>query len=180
LGEQQQLSQALKNPDSLFAVALVLLGIFSVDRASVDLSTAPFLLLIFLWLLNEMLIKGVDGRVGIFVMDFCWALWSSAMFLFVFSVLHNFLHAFTSYLQLGGSVVFFTVIALGYYTSTWSKDGKYFRNSRRLWISEKIIVFCLSYALFWLILLFVSAVTGTSIFNLPYLTLVARSLASFL
>ena len=180
MDEQQQLSQVFKNPDSLFAVALVLLGIFSVDRASVDLSTAPFLLLIFLWLLNEMLIKGLDSRVGIFVMDFCWALWSNAMFLFLFSLLHNFLHAFTYYLQFGGSVLFFAVIALGYYTSTWSKDGKYFRNSKRLWISEKIIVFILGYSLFWLILLFVSAVTRTPIFNLPYFVLVVRSLASFL
>jgi hypothetical protein len=172
LVEQQQLTQVFKNLDNLFPIALVLLGIFLVDRTSVDLSTPLFLLLIFLWLLNEILIKGVDIRVGIFVTDFCWALWSSTMFLFLFSLLQNFFQTFTSYLQLGGSVLFFTVITLGYYTSTWSKDSKYFRNSRGLWIFEKIIVFCLSYALFWLLLLFVSAVTRTPIFELPSFLLV--------
>jgi hypothetical protein len=164
LDETQQLAQAFKNPDSLFAIALVLLGIFSVDRAYVELSTAPFLLLIFLWLLNEVLIKGVDHRFGIFVTDFCWALWSNTMFLFVFTLLHTFLHAFIPYLQLGGSALFFTVITLGYYMSTWPRDGQYFRHSRRLWVFEKVILYCLSYAFFWFIVLFVGALVRSPLF----------------
>lgn len=148
-----------RNPDSLFEVALVLLGILSAGELSYYLSlpengvpsitvlklfTYLFLPLVGLWLLNEAVIKNSDQRfIGIIVTDFCWGLWSNSLFVYLLIV--NGTTIVIASLQFVLALLFFSAIMWGYFIYAWPVDGKYFRYRRITWVSEKIIMYCLSY-----------------------------------
>ena len=154
-------TQQQRNPDSLFEIAIVLLGLLSAGELQyyivvpdgiplikiLRIFTIPFVTLIGLWLLNEALIKNLDHRFAIIIKDFCWGLWCHLLFFYLLSVIGSDILIATP--QLALSALFYVIIFLGYSRHARLLDEQYYRLyfKSNVWISEKLIMYALSY--FW-------------------------------
>jgi len=113
-----------KHLDSLFEIALVLLGILSAaefqyylvvqeERAfyALRVFTAPFLVLIGFWLVKEVISDVLELRYTMLLTEFCWDFWSFTLFYFLLGIYGPFVIGIAISFVLSLMLVYVTVRA---------------------------------------------------------------------
>ncbi len=159
-------SEKRQNPDridSLFRIALVLLGIISsavfqfnqqfgtttTFSYSIRVTTLPFMILIIIWIMKELLKEWLSFNKIMALTEFCWDFWDITFFYYAISFI-NFQNPNqpVNTLQAGLLLLpFIGLILIVYFTyrKIYGADKEYFK--KPTWILFSILLFILTYVI---------------------------------
>ncbi len=153
-----------KDLDSLFQIALVLLGILSASEFqyflvvekeamyfyALKVFTVPFIVLIIAWLAKE-LIRAVGGdfpipHIEMLITEFCWYLWSFTLFYYLLGIYGGFLIGIVLSLVLSTAMSLSIQWTYAKASPVTSGDRSMFRYYKSLfWIGIRAVVFVGAY-----------------------------------
>ena len=156
-----------KRLDSLFQIALVLLGILSAAEFQYFLTTeeekfypyalkvftVPFVVLIVFWLIRELFGDVLRSDIKMLFREFCWDFWSFTLFYYLLAIFGFTVGIWSSFAL---SILFIISISWAYSRASpvmWGDRSmfNYYRSPR--WIVLRILVFMGTYLLLVLIVM---------------------------
>ena len=162
IGQIEKMEKRRKHLDSLFEIALVLLGVLSAsefqyfltteDKAmhfyALRVFTVPILVLIICWLAKELMGDLPFPNVRMLLTEFCWNFWSFTLFYYLLEIYGG--------LQIGIALSLLLSIVMGFSIQwaysrtspiTWGDRSMFKYYKSPLWIGIRIIVFVGAYLL---------------------------------
>jgi len=153
--QAEKMEKRRKHLDSLFGIALVLLGILSASELqyflmtedktmyfyALKVFTVPLLILIVFWLVKELMADLPFPRIRMLITEFCWNFWSFILFYYLLGIFGG--------MQVGIILSFLLSVAMGFsmqwaygraspVTSGDRSMFKYYKSP--LWIGVRLVV----------------------------------------
>lgn len=166
-GQTGNVEQRRRHLDSLFEIALVLLGVLSASEFQYFLTeeetmhfyglkvfTVPILVLIIFWLAKELAGDVLFQKGRVLLNEFCWEFWSFTLFYYLLGIFGGFQIGIALSFLLSIVMVFFIQWAYARASPVISDDRSkagFFKNF--LWMGIRAIVFVAAYMLLVLIVL---------------------------